>query len=418
MISFLIVTSIMVLVAFAFILPPLLGRSRPSGVVRNELNISIFKERLQELERDLENELLSSEQFDAAKSELERGLLQDVDEADAGTSAPIQKKQSPWGALITLILVPVVAAGFYMKLGSTDMLDGSARAPVNLQEEVNQQHQVEDMIAGLETKLQQNPNDSKGWYMLARTYSALDRYADAVGAFERAYAITGDDAEILVNYAEALAMVDKGNFTGRSAKMVERALELNPKHDKGLWIAGFAAFQQQKYQNAIAHWQKLAPRFPPESREGQMLAEYMGQARDALGQVSQAVQPQPKPEPQPEPQLAGNGLAVKVSLSGELSSKADAEDVVFIFARATKGPRMPLAIVKKRVKDLPIEVLLDDSMAMIPDMKISNFEELVVGARISKSGNAQPQSGDLQGAVRSGNSSAETIDLVIDQEVL
>jgi cytochrome c-type biogenesis protein CcmH len=218
---------------------------------------------------------------------------------------------------------------------------------------------------------------------------------------------------------------------GKALQMVERALKIDPGHWKALAMAGSAAFERKEYRKAVAYWERLQSAVPPDSEFARSVASNLQEARE-LGGIK-AGTPQPSaiaskpaaasksaPAPAPVPAAtaaAGASVRGSVSLAGALVAKAAPSDTVFIFARAAEGPRMPLAILRLQVKDLPATFTLDDSQAMTPAMKLSNFPEVVVGARVSKSANAVPQSGDLQGFSQKIKSSASAVKIVIDQVV-
>jgi cytochrome c-type biogenesis protein CcmH len=274
--------------------------------------------------------------------------------------------------------------------------------------------------------MQQQPDDLKGWVMLGRSYTVLKRYGDAEVAYANVLRLGGgDDANLLSDYADAMAMANGGRFTDQAGKLLTRALELDPDNVKGLWLAGHWKNQSGDYAGALDYWQKAATKLPPGSEDAQVIAEQIGEVQAQLGIKAPAVPTVAAATAAAVPastkatdSAGGASLSVHVELSPELVAAATAEDTVFIFARATQGPRMPLAIVRKQVKDLPVTVTLDDSQAMMPAMKLSNFEQVDIGARISKSGNAMPESGDLQGIVSPvATQSSDTIDITINSSV-
>jgi cytochrome c-type biogenesis protein CcmH len=200
-----------------------------------------------------------------------------------------------------------------------------------------------------------------------------------------------------VDFADALAMARGQRFEGEPEKLIQRALEIEPNNLKGLALAGSVAFERKDYAQAAAYWQRMLPLVPAESQDARMIQQNVREAR----------------------QLAGDAQALQgtVSLSPQLAGKAAADDTVFVFARAAEGPPMPLAVARTRVRDLPYRFRLDDSMAMTPAMKLSSFPRVVVGARVSKSGNAAPQPGDLQGASAPVANDAGSVNVVIDRVV-
>ena len=196
-----------------------------------------------------------------------------------------------------------------------------------------------------------------------------------------------DEPEILVEYAEALALLHGRNLAGAPIRLVERALKIEPDNQKALTLAGSAAFEAQDYKRAIEYWQRLQKQVKPDSELGQALQAGIAQALALAGQTEAAAAPKPRG------QAGAEAIRGEVKLSAALKERALPDDTVFIFARAAQGPPMPLAVIKKQVKDLPLRFTLDDTLAMAPDMKLSSFPQVVVSARVSKSGGARAQSG-------------------------
>ncbi len=405
----------MLVVALLFVLPPLLRQGRTTGPGQNELNIVLHRKRLVELEADLANGVLNETQFAQARDDLERELLQELSGApDSAASVPA-KPGSRFSALAIAVILPVLALGLYYKLGDWRVLE-SASHPAAITAETPTGTQaaaaadgtptgtmppIEEMIKKLEDKLAKDPSNAKGWLMLGRSYIYSNRYPDAVRAYAQAETLTDPpDAQVLTEYAQALSMANGDRMSGAPERLIAKALKLQPNNPNTLWLAGMAAFQKADYKTALTYWEPLQKVTQADSEQGKMLQDYLSQARN--GKPIESIMPSgteaAPQESSPEQPAAGGATALKVhvALDPAIAAKVAADDTVFIFARAVKGPPMPLAIVRKQVKDLPIDVVLDDSQAMMPAMKLSNFAEVVVGARISKSGNAMPASGDLQ----------------------
>jgi cytochrome c-type biogenesis protein CcmH len=258
--------------------------------------------------------------------------------------------------------------------------------------------QIQAMVDKLAQRLKDKPDDAEGWRMLARSYIVLERPGDAVAAYKKAVALNGNDAGLLADYADALAMTKGRDLTGEPLALVQKALQIDPTNLKALALAGSAAFDQKDFAAAVGHWEKLAAAAPPDSPWLPNVRESIAEARRAAG-MPVAAAPTPGPGQPPAQTAAANSATVTgtVSLAAALRAQAAPEDTVFVYARAASGPRMPLAIVRKQVKDLPFDFVLDDSTAMSPALRLSGFQSVVVGARVSKSGNAIPQPGDLAG---------------------
>jgi cytochrome c-type biogenesis protein CcmH len=250
--------------------------------------------------------------------------------------------------------------------------------------------------------MRSQPDDMKGWVMLARSYVVLKRYDAAVDAYRNILRLGGNSAELLADYADALAMAAGGRFTPETGELLTRALAAQPDNVKALWLAGHWKNQEGDYAAAVEYWQQAAALLPADGEDAAVINQQIARAREQLGLLPlAAAQPAAAAATTPaatSAPAAATAIQVSVSLDPQLAAQVKPDDTVFIFARAAQGPRMPLAIVRKQVRDLPLSVSLDDSLAMSPAMVLSKFTEVSVGARISSSGNAMPQSGDLQGS--------------------
>jgi len=276
---------------------------------------------------------------------------------------------------------------------------------------------IDRMVSDLAQRLERNPGDLKGWIMLGRSYKTMGRLPEAIKAFERAGSAIDEDPQSLVDFAEALAVADKKDFQGRGMKLIERALKLDPDHVPSLVFAGSAAFERSDFQNAVRYWQKVIAQLPPDSDEARAVTEAISRANAAIGQGKPAGTPAATAAD--KSRVAATGAAIRgvVSLAPALTAKAGPEDTLFVFARAAEGPRAPLAVMRAKVKDLPLKFALDDTLAMSPELRISLFKRIRVEARISRGGNAAAQSGDLQGASAIVAAGTRDLQIVIEQLV-
>jgi cytochrome c-type biogenesis protein CcmH len=369
------------------------------GTTQSEASIAVLRDQLAELERDLANGTLGREGYESARRELKRRILEDC----APEALPGERPH--FGSTLALALaVPLAALLLYAWLGNPAALDPQARLAAQPHPDAAQ---FEAMVEKLASRLRSTPGDAEGWLMLARSYRALGRHPDAAAAFGRAEARVASDARLLTEWAESTALAAGGTLSGRPAELLARALAIDPDYGHALALAGAAAFERADWKEALAHWERLAGRLAKDSPEAEMVARSIAAAREQLGTAA-------PDRPEPAAPAAPARVAGRVSLAPALASQASPTDTVFIFARAAGGPPAPLAVLKKQVKDLPAEFSLDDSMAMAPSLKLSGFAEVVVGARVSKSGNAIPQSGDLQGLTRPVKVGATGVALVID----
>jgi cytochrome c-type biogenesis protein CcmH len=376
--------------ALALLLSPLLSRRAGTPVSRATMNISIYRDQLRELEADLAAGTLARADYDRARSELEARLLEDVRDPEGDRARPGGRNT----ALIVGAGVPVLAFTLYLLVGNPVAIERQ-------QEQALTAAQVEAMVNRLAARLRENPDDAKGWKLLGRSYGVMGRFDEAVDAYAKAAVRAPRDAQLLADFADALAMARGQRLEGEPEKLVLRALEIEPNNLKALALAGTAAFERKDYARAATYWERMLPHVPPESEDTRTIRENVAEARKLSKQKPAAVA----------------ALRGTISLAPQLKGKAAPDDTVFVFARAVEGPPMPLAVLRTRVRDLPYRFQLDDSMAMTPAMKLSAFPKVVVAARVSKSGTATAQPGDLQGASAPVPNDASAVDVVIDSFV-
>jgi cytochrome c-type biogenesis protein CcmH len=378
----------MTLIALAWILWPLLRRrAAKPGVTRHEANLALLREQLAESETELAHGAIAPEQHSHTRADIERRVLE---EAIAGS--PIVLAARPVGpgiAVAIAIAIPAAALLIYLQIGNPGAL---VQGPAGHGDAAVTPEVVEQMVGRLAARLAANPEDADGWALLARSYYALERFPEAVAAYARAVKLRNDDANLYADYADALAMTRSPRFDGDVMRLVGQALGIDPHQPKALLIASTAAFERKDYRGALATLEQLQQQLPADSQFAALVVDRIAQARAHLG-VASAVPAKP---PAAGPTAAT--IRGRVELSAALAGRAAPTDTVFILARAPQGSRMPLAILKRQVKDLPAEFSLSDEQAMSPAMKLSAFSEVVVVARVSKSGSAAPQSGDLLGS--------------------
>jgi len=279
---FWIIAGFLIAGAMLFILPPLLGRGRgQDSATRSEVNLSIYRDQLHELDADLAAGMLSKEQYQSARSELEGRVLD-----DSGT-AEVVTPPSPGGrnwAIAAVIAVPILTVALYLMLGKPGGLDSQHQtAGANQSQEVTQE-QINAMVEGLAQKLKAKPDDVEGWAMLGRSYVQLRRYGDASAAYARAAALLPNNAQLLADYADVLAMNNGRSMQGEPEKIIQQALKADPNNIKSLALAGTAAFQRQEYRSAIEVWQKLLKLVPADSQIAQQIVANISQAQGLTGQ--------------------------------------------------------------------------------------------------------------------------------------
>lgn len=415
---FWIITAAMILAALAMLAPSLLRTRQLHSLDRDQQNVVIARERLAELAAERDQGTLDQAQFEQAKGELERSLLSDLDQqseqaAPAGTSGGGRLALG-----IVALFVPALTLGLYAYLGTPDLVEPRNPALAAAHERGGELPSVEQMVGALVERLKQNPEDTNGWYLLGRTNMALKDYAGAAAAFETVHKLVGDEPSVLLGWADALAMNANGDMRGKPTELIRRAVKLAPQDTTALWLAGMAEEQAGNPELAIAHWERLVPQIQDDPQASARIAALITNAREKSGVSVQTLAAAPEVASSKPTIAAGRGVTVRVSLSPELSGKASPDEALFVYARALQGPKMPLAAARMQVKDLPLTVLLDDSGAMMPSMKISNFEQVVVGARVSRSGGAITQSGDLKGEVAPVEVGADNVvEIVIDTVV-
>ena len=282
---------------------------------------------------------------------------------------------------------------------------------------------VENLIA----RLSDNPDDIEGWVMLGRTYAIMGRYNEASNTYQKLTELVPNSAQILSDYADVLAMKNQGSLVGRPAELINEALEADPEYPKALALAGTAEFEQERFEQAAVHWEKLLTVIPDDSELAKSVNTSIAEARSlASGGSGQKTAAYQAPEQVSEPEVvevasaepATRSLSGQVLISGTVASKASPDDIVFIYARAKTGTRQPLAILQMKVSDLPASFTLADGMSMRPSVKLSNFaDEVIIEARITKTGQAVPSSGDLQGFSEPVKVGANDISIVIDQQI-
>jgi len=423
---FWIIAAALVCVALLLVIPPLFRRSDIETQERRQQNIDIARERIDALEAERAAGSISKSEYEQRRSEVEEVLYNDL----AGRSQLAGDVRAPamsrWTAAVLIIAVPLLAGALYFDLGNREALtvsgirvaDGSGPA-----KPAAERQSVEEMVGRLAARLQKQPDDAEGWLMLGRSNMVMKRYREAAEAFDKVHALVGDNPAVLLLSAEALAMANGGRFAGRPDELLKKALALNTNEPMALWLAGMAASQRGDDKTALDYWQRLQPIVQQDSAAAGQLATLIAQAEQRLGIVGKSdATAQQTTGRQPTDKQAsaspGPALSVKVGLAPRWADQVAPTATLFVYARAIKGPPMPLAIVRKQVKDLPLEVTLTDAMAMAPSMKLSKFPNVQVIARISESGQAMPKSGDLQGIVPSvvvGR--AEPVEIIIDEKV-
>jgi cytochrome c-type biogenesis protein CcmH len=354
----------------------------------------VHRDQLRELDADRDSGKLAPDDYERSRRELEKRLLDDVD----GTASRERIAGGRGGhrpAAIAGALVPVLAIAIYFAVGNPGAIGFKG------EEHAVGMAQIEAMVQRLAERQAQNPDDVEGWKMLGKSYSVLGRFAEAANAYSKAAIRAPRDPQLLADLADALAMARGQSMAGEPEELVLRALQIDPKNLKALALAGTAAFERRDFRSAARFWERMLPLVEAGSEDARTIQANIDEARKGLSAKT----------------APAKGVQGTVRLSPKLASRASPDDTVFIFARAAQGPPMPLAVVRKRVRDLPASFALDDSMAMAAGMKLSGHPKVIIGARISKSGNATPQPGDLQGLSGTVQNTAQGVTVTIDTEI-
>lgn len=422
---FWIISAILIVIALVFIFPALLKRDYSPDATR-EQNISIAKEQLADIELRFEQGDIDQKSYQSTKDELELSLFNDLKESNdqllESTNNNAPKRTDTW---LILLLIPLIAIPTYLNLGNlkfTKQLDSkmvaqeAAKASMPLKSDGTPD--VEKIAENLKSEMESNPTDPKGWYMLGRTYMMLNNFPDAANSFDKSLSLRPDLADTMLALADALSMSNNGQLIGRPRKLVNNALTIEPENITALWLSGMAASQESDYLEAITQWQKVIPFLDDKPDEKSAVIGLIAEAKSRLKPDEKAglalIENQNQENAENNADIKDIGIKVNISLSDILKDKASPDDLVFIYAKAMTGPPMPLAAVRKQVKDLPFDVLLNDDMAMMPSLKLSSFKDVIVGARISKTGQPIANNGDLF-AEKTEIKAGDSISIVINE---
>ncbi len=389
-ITYWIVVSVLLLIAFAFIIPPLWKKREIEAADSDQRNITIAQDRAKDLKQQLKVGTLTQQQFDEQYGELELTLGDDLDIAQKNN---VSSSQGNWVVPVIALCLPLFSVITYLSLGEPDALIKAEMKPAQHANAAGKD--VNAMVMQLANRLKQDPSNAKDWRMLGRSFKHLKEYKLAANSFKKAYELLGDEPMVMLQYADSLVMANGGVFSGQPETLIFKALEKLPNNETALWLAGMVKAEKKQFSQAISYWDKLLAVLPVGSDSAtqvkNLIIQVKGQS-SGIKPVENSVISTAKVE-------ATVSINVQVSIADDIKAKVSPTDTVFIYAKALTGPPMPLAIVRKQVSDLPLTVTLDDTMAMMPTMKLSNFKAVKVMARVSKSGTAMPKKGDFVGSL-------------------
>jgi cytochrome c-type biogenesis protein CcmH len=404
------VVALVVLAAtVAALIWPLVRAPASRGVGSADANVHVYRDQKRQLDAELAVGAITLAERTAGVDELARRLGVEVTPEEPPTGVP--PRSTTAAALIVAAALPVAAMALYAAFGDPQSLRQSSTSIAETP--AKPQDQLLAAIDKLASRLRQDPADANGWRLLARSYTAIGRYPEAVAAYgEASTQSPQQDASLLADWADALAMVNK-SLAGEPSTLIDRALALDPQHRKALSLAASAAFERRDFDTAIAQWRKLDVQLARDSAEARDVAAMIAEAtaaklgasaaltasspaRTGTGSIAAAASTSIASAP-----IAGaadaSAISGKVTIDPSLRAQLAPTATLFIFARAVSGPRMPLAVIRGTGSELPREFTLDDSMAMMPEARLSGADSVVVEARVSQSGSATAVTGDLQG---------------------
>ena len=364
-------------------------------------NAKVYRDQILDLDREHDSGHISDEEWQQSRDELSLRLLEDTSAVDD----PAAKTEKPaiWTAVVLAVALPLGSMAMYMWVGQPEALNPLA---LKTPDQVDPKD-LTKMAQTLAEKLQDKPDNLQGWVMLGRTYRTLENFDAALRAYDSALKLSDDD-DLKLERIEVIAMQRQGQFEGEPWNVIREVLQRDPQHFGALLTAGSASYAEGKFADALKYWEQARKPLDANNPDLEGLESAIATVRERLGM------PPAKAAP-----AAASGLNVtgQVNLSASLKSKASPNDVVFIYATPANGDRMPLAIFKTTVSQLPFNFTLDDSTAMAPDRKLSAAGEVMVKVRVTKSGNAMPQSGDLSGSLGPVKVGAKGLKLEIKDQI-
>jgi cytochrome c-type biogenesis protein CcmH len=414
MVVFWILATLMTAVALAFVLVPLLRARADAGPSVMDANLDVLRGQRREIEADVADGTLPADAKDEALAELVRRARADLTTAPG----PVRTPNKPWITVaLVAVAIPLVAFGVYLANGTPAAADPKlglrdADGPVD-------DKKILAMVENLARKVRERPDDVQGWALLARSMAALGRFQESADAYARLDKLKPDDPGVLADYADALGMAQGRTLAGKPYELAKRALALDPTQKKALALAGSAALDAGDFDNGVRYWQALGKQLPADSEDAVQVRAIVADAMlksaaagEVFGKAPRAAAQAPAPV---AITTAAKSVSGSVGIAPALAERVGKADTLFIFARAENGPRMPLAIVRASAQPLPTTFTLDDTQAMSPATRLSSAQAVRIEARISRSGNAAPQPGDLVGSSGVVKPGARDVRIVIDK---
>jgi len=391
MMFFLIAALCILLLSLGLLLRPLFFRKQAANTSRRQMNAAIYREELDKLEIERQAGEVDATSYAMAHAELRQRLFQDTQEIDDQASFGSIKKTI---AFVCMSIFLLSSAIYFYQGDALKVAEEHAKHPAS-------QADVEKMVSEFAAKMEKDPTNLKGWAMLARSYRVMGRNADALKAYERAGSYIDNQAELLADYADLLATNASGNFAGKPHQLIAQALKLDPNNLLALWLAGSDAFSTNQFELAVLNWEKIVKQLPPQSEEARAVLSSIAEAR-AKGHL-------------PVPlAVVGKGVSGVITITPELASRIKPDELLMVIARKP-GERMPVAVLKTAVSAFPVRFTLDDSLAMNPAALISQQSEVTVEVRISKTGMAKAEAGDLLSSQQTVKVGSSNIRLTVDR---
>ncbi|MEQ1680161.1 MAG: c-type cytochrome biogenesis protein CcmI [Nitrospira sp.] len=427
-VTFWAIVSAMTVSVLGLIVRPLL--KRPTQLTNEqEKTLPVYRQQFAELEQDLTNGLLTDDQYQTARHELERRVLEETGSTETSSMMSGGLVNIRLVALSLVLAIPAASGVLYWTLGNPAAMTHPTASPMSAQGGADNERQMTEglnaMVEKLKKKLEQNPNDATGLTMLARSYMAMERYADAVPTFEKAIKLNPNNADMLADYADALAVHQGRKLEGKPETLIDKALKVDPNHVKALMLAGTVAYNRKDFVLAVKDWERARANLPPDSEPEftEQISAAIDDAKRRMGgapmmaaaNAPAASSAMPSDHPPVKKAGASRAITGKVVLGPSLAGKT-LPDTLFVFAKDVAGPPMPVSIVRASKNDLPFTFRLDDSTSPMPSRKLSDIDTVVIVARLSKSGQAMPGSGDLEGMSQPIKPGTENITVVIDRE--
>ena len=406
---FLLSASSLLLISIIVIIRTLMNKNNEK-INSNQNSIDIYNQKLKEINFDIENHLITKSEANNAIEELEYSLIKDNKNTDILDSklyfSNLKSKKTI--SIILLLVIPVFVISVYSFIGAPNSIEKLVLVSdlKNTKNDSEKLVSVEQMLKRVERRLLDDPNNSDDWLMLANSYVVLKRYPEAIRALENLYRLKGDDPSLLFRYADVLAMANSGIFAGKPSELIKKALQLDPQNTMGLWLAGLVAYEEGEVKKAINYWENVLPKLEIGSEEEKNIRKYIEFAKENNNISIQN-----------NGSITQEKIEYSLKLSIELSpnfTNVNKNKVVFIYAKPINSPNnMPIIVLRKTVADLPLLVEMNDSMSMLPSNKLSDYKSVQVSARISNSGNAKSEKGDLIGIIESMSTTSKNITKLI-----